>query len=346
MQPKVSIILPIYNVEKYLDKCLETVTGQTLRDIEIICVIDASPDNSLEICKRWKEKDDRIIIVDKKQNEGLGLTRNSGIDVAKGEFIAFVDSDDYIDVQMYEKLYSFAKENNLDAAFCNYVRDTDGIISKSNEPREQVLYKDKKETEEFLLDMIGPLPSYPSDVKYLVSVWRAIYSNKIIEDNQFRFMSERVVVSEDTIWNIDFLSKVNKVGYLPFEGYYYRFNQDSLSRTYTHEKYERFKILLAEMKNRLDKIYDYNVYSIHFFRFVFFLYRSVIKYETIRNINNNRVTTIKSRCCEPLLTKMYYEYPYLKLPISKSIFFFCMKHNFIYPLIWISIIDNRLRKVI
>ena len=344
--PKISIVLPIYNVEKYLEKCLDTVVSQTLKDIEIICVIDKSPDNSIEICKRFQEKDKRIFIIDKPVNEGLGLTRNAGIEVAHGEYVAFLDSDDYVDLQMYENLYTFAKEHQLDAAFCNYVRDTDGKISKSNEPVDEVLYKNKKETEDFLLDMIGPLPSYPSDVKYLVSVWRAIYSNKIIKDNHLRFMSERVVVSEDTIWNIDFLSKGNKVGYMPFEGYYYRFNQDSLSRTYTHEKYERFKDLLNEMKKRLSQIYDYSEYNLHFFRFIFFLYRSVIKYETVRNIDNKRYDNIKNRCSESLLTSMYDEYPYKELPFSKRLFFYCMKNKLIYPLIWISAIDNKLRKVI
>lgn len=180
--PKVSIILPIYNVEKYLGKCLETVTNQTLKDIEIICVIDKSPDNSIEICKRFQRHDTRIIIIDKPINEGLGLTRNAGIEVAKGEFIAFLDSDDYVDLRMYEKLYAFAKKYHLDAAYCNYVRDTNGEIIRSKEPLVPSVFDNREQTENFLLDMIGPLPSYPSDVKYLISVWRAIYSNTIVKN--------------------------------------------------------------------------------------------------------------------------------------------------------------------
>jgi glycosyltransferase involved in cell wall biosynthesis len=110
--PKVSVIIPIYNVEKHLKRCLDSVCNQTLSDIEIICINDCSPDNSLNILNEYAKNDSRIKIIDFKQNQGVAVVRNTGIDSAKGEFISFVDSDDFIDLEYYEKLYKTAKETN------------------------------------------------------------------------------------------------------------------------------------------------------------------------------------------------------------------------------------------
>ena len=101
---KVSIIIPVYNVEKYLQKCLESLVNQTLKEIEIICINDGSTDKSEEILKIFAQKDDRIIVVNK-ENEGQSVARNVGIKLAKGEFLGFVDSDDWVDLDFFEKLY-------------------------------------------------------------------------------------------------------------------------------------------------------------------------------------------------------------------------------------------------
>ena len=108
MTPKVSIIVPCWNVEKYLDRCIDSLVSQTLREIEIILVDDDSPDSVPEMCERWAEKDSRIKVIHK-SNAGAGYARNSGLEVATGEYVAFVDSDDYIEPTMYEKLISASR---------------------------------------------------------------------------------------------------------------------------------------------------------------------------------------------------------------------------------------------
>ena len=109
---KVSVIIPIYKVEKYLSRCLDSVVNQTLDDIEIVLVDDGSPDSCPEICDRYAKKDSRIKVIHKK-NEGLGYARNSGMLIATGEYIAFLDSDDYVSKDMYEKVYSELKRCRL-----------------------------------------------------------------------------------------------------------------------------------------------------------------------------------------------------------------------------------------
>ena len=103
--PKISVIIPVYNVEKYLPKCLDSLINQTLSDIEIICINDCSTDNSLEILEEYASKDERIKIIDLKENQGAAAARNKGLEIAKGEYLGFVDPDDYVDLNFYEELY-------------------------------------------------------------------------------------------------------------------------------------------------------------------------------------------------------------------------------------------------
>lgn len=112
---KVSIIVPIYNVEKYLKRCLDSLVNQTLNDIEIICINDGSTDGSLEILNEYGRRDDRIVIINQ-ENSGLSATRNKGIDIAKGQFIGFVDSDDWVSKDYFEKLYNSAIQNEAEIA--------------------------------------------------------------------------------------------------------------------------------------------------------------------------------------------------------------------------------------
>ena len=115
--PKISVIVPVYRVEKYLGRCVNSLLGQTLSDIEIILVDDGSPDGCPALCDEFAKKDGRIKVLHK-ENEGLGLARNSGMSLAVGEYIAFVDSDDYVKSEMYRTLYEAAQRENADIAMC------------------------------------------------------------------------------------------------------------------------------------------------------------------------------------------------------------------------------------
>ncbi len=121
-QVKISIVVPVYNVEKYLKRCLDSLVNQTLKDIEIICVNDGSKDNSLNILEEYAKKDNRIVILNQK-NAGLSAARNTGMEIAKGEYIGFVDSDDWVDLDFFEKLYIAAKNNDCDIAVADFIRE-------------------------------------------------------------------------------------------------------------------------------------------------------------------------------------------------------------------------------
>ena len=118
MQPKVSVIVPVYNCEAFLQACIDSLTGQTLEEMEMIFVCDASPDDSLSILRRAEVQDSRIRVIAFEKNRGVSAARNAGIEAAQGEFVGFCDSDDWVEPEMYESLYRTALEHDADISFC------------------------------------------------------------------------------------------------------------------------------------------------------------------------------------------------------------------------------------
>ena len=118
-QPKVSVVVPCYNVEKYLPQCMDSIINQTLKDIEIICVNDGSTDSTLRILQKYAEKDKRIKIIDK-ANSGYGASMNKGFSEANGEYLGIVESDDWVEPDMFENLYNLAKSNDVDVVKSNF----------------------------------------------------------------------------------------------------------------------------------------------------------------------------------------------------------------------------------
>ncbi len=181
--PKVSVIIPVYKTEDYLRKCLDSVSNQTLKDIEIICINDCSPDGCLEILKEYASKDDRFKIIDFKENKGAACARNAGIDVAQGEYIGFVDSDDFIDLDFYEKLYNKAIETGADA-----VKGKIKIHSDTTNIAKEVFYD--------INDDIKNNPAY-----FYHSFTTAIYNTQFIKTHKIKF-PENINNFEDPYFSI------------------------------------------------------------------------------------------------------------------------------------------------
>lgn len=212
---KLSIIVPIYNVEEYLDECIKLLRKQTLEDIEIILVNDGSSDNSLSICNMHASKDNRIKVIDK-NNEGVSIARNKGIEVATSEYIAFMDPDDKVALDMYEKLYTSLVKNKCDIILCNYKK-----IDKYGEeviylPFEEGIYK-KESIEYILMNMIGNISLEQQPI--MGSVWRGIYKKSLINKYNIRF-PENIRPMQDLIFITNYLSKCNTM-YIDKNPYYY-----------------------------------------------------------------------------------------------------------------------------
>ncbi len=261
--PKVSIIVPIYNVEKYLDRCIQSLVNQTLNDIEIILVDDGSPDNCPSMCDEYAQKDNRIKVIHK-QNAGLGYARNSGLEIATGKYVAFVDSDDYVDTSMYEALYKRAETINVDVVYCGFNTE----VSKNKWRESKEVNKDQlwegNNVKEFMYNMIASGKGVRQERLYQMSVWHAIYRRDIIVNHNILFPSERDVVSEDIPFQVDFLKNSNRILYLKEHYYYYCLNGTSLTATFKKEKFYGYnklrecllsKINEMEYRQRVNRLY-------------------------------------------------------------------------------------------
>lgn len=177
---KVSIIIPTYNVEDYLRECMDSVTRQTLKDIEIICINDGSTDGSLEILKEYADKDPRIVLVDK-ENEGYGVGMNIGLDKASGEYIGIVEPDDFVPLNMYEDLYNTAKDNDLDFVKADFYRFT----RNSENGNMELIYNHLDSTGENYNQVINPYEK-PYITKFIMNTWSGIYRREYIEKYHIR----------------------------------------------------------------------------------------------------------------------------------------------------------------
>lgn len=242
---KISVIIPCYNVEKYINKCLDSVLNNTLKDIEVIVINDGSTDNTLNLLKQYK--DDRIILIDK-ENAGVAMARNDGIKKATGEYITFIDSDDYIDSNAYEKMYNKAKKFDLDLIACDakmVYSDHDVIIpSKIN---------DDSTNKDLMINA------------YAV-IWNKLYKKELIKDLEF---TKGINLCEDVEFLYKIYPRVKRVGSISQPFYNYIQRPNSLTYVYDEKIYHAIKVA--------DRIIEYykknNIYD---------EYREELEYTYIR----------------------------------------------------------------
>lgn len=221
--PKISIIIPVYNSQNTLKRCFDSILKQELCDIEIICVNDCSTDLSEEVLFEYASKDSRIMIVNNERNSGPGISRNRGLAVAKGEYVAFVDADDCIAENMLVKCYNKAKEVDTDVLVFNYMTfDSDTNIIKKEF---SVPYVVKKKIGEFVTT--DEISNYIFNI-FHVCVWNKIYKRKFIVENNIVF--PEVNYAEDLYFNLLALALAKNIAYIDDYLYYYTVNQaDSAS---------------------------------------------------------------------------------------------------------------------
>lgn len=218
-----SVIIPVYNVEKYLEKCVKSVINQTFQDMEIIVVNDGSTDSSLDICKKMASVDSRIILIDKK-NGGLSDARNVGLDIAKGQYIAFLDSDDYLCESAYETMLGSAIKDDLDIVV-GYP-----IITYEDGKCEHTAKRRK--VEESIVSGEEYLVSCVNEASMLWPVQFSVYKHDLIKDLKFK----KGVLHEDMLWTPQAFLKAKRVKCLDYEFYYYLMRSQSI--THTANKYK------------------------------------------------------------------------------------------------------------
>lgn len=255
MNELVSVVLPIYNVEKYLDRCINSIVSQTYYNLEIILVDDGSPDNCPLICDEWAKKDSRIKVIHK-VNEGLGMARNTGIDNATGEYICFFDSDDYIEPDTIEVCVTAANENNAELVVFGHDDVTPELVIL----REHIPHPPKKLfLGEEIKNTLLPISVYSNlktgeDWNMVMSSWNKLYSMDVIRRSGWRFASEREIISEDFYSLTELYGYLKSVYVLDRVFYHYTVNNSSLSRSYRSDRFERIKCFYEAMVALCEKM--------------------------------------------------------------------------------------------
>lgn len=245
----VSIIVPVFNTVSYLHTCLDSILNQTLNNIEIICINDGSTDNSLEILKNYQKIDDRIKIINK-NNEGQGIARNIGIDNASGEYIAFVDSDDFIKEDMLEKLYKSAINNNLDLVMCK-VASFDELTSEIND---SLWYYSLGVFKDFEKNVFSHKDTRDFTCEISVTPYNKLYKNSFIKKHNIKFAEN--LIFEDEVFFYDVYLKANKISIVDETLYYYRMNRKGSTVEKTEDK--NYSDIVPIFKLIMDKFIETN----------------------------------------------------------------------------------------
>ena len=289
----ISVVIPIYNVEKYLKKCIESVINQTYKNLEIILVNDGSTDNSKNIIDEYSLIDNRIKVINKK-NGGLSDARNVGIEIAKGDYIAFLDSDDWIELNMYEKLYSYIKQENADIVQCSYQEVYNEEVNNQKIKEEIKLISGK----DSLYNLSG------ENHGKTVVVWNKIYKRELFNDIRF----PKGKYHEDEFTTYKLLYKANKIVDLNLPLVYYRQRDGSIMNSKFNIKrldaLEAFNERLAFYKEKnLNELQQITIAQILHFTNLFYIKikDSDIKnkYEILKilrqNIKNDYILFMKNK---------------------------------------------------
>lgn len=243
--PLISVIVPVYKTEPYLKKCIDSLLCQTLKDIEIILVNDGSPDNSAAICDKYAALDARVKVIHK-NNGGLSSARNAALDICSGDYIGFVDSDDFVAPNMFEELYQSSIMHNSDISICAHCSFNDSSSSECLLPFDKKVYHNEEIKNFFIVPLLGK--NRNEKIPYLEGfVWRQLFKRSIIGD--IRFKSERKYFAEDVMFDFDIYPKCNTISVVNKPLYFYRYNDQSLSNKYRKNVWDMLSnYLLAEFE--------------------------------------------------------------------------------------------------
>ena len=259
--------MPVYNAEKYLKRSIESILNQTLKELELILVNDGSKDRSIDICREYEQKDSRIIVVDKK-NEGACIARNTGIHLAKGEYLQLVDADDYCELNMLEEQYELAKSINAEVVMCGLKYDIslkNGEVLYEEDHYQNAVLTGRLEIKEVMMDIINNMLFNYTHNK--------LYNLNFLKENNLQF-TEWLPIDQDTNFNIDVFKQLNHLTLTTKSYYHYiktfeetivnRYHPEKFKvRTYRYERliemFKEFDIYIEENKKQLASIYLHQV---------------------------------------------------------------------------------------
>lgn len=314
-EPLISVIIPVYKVEKFLDKCVNSVIKQTYKNIEIILVDDGSPDGCPKKCDDWAKKDRRIEVIHKK-NAGVSSARNIGIKEAKGEWITFVDSDDWVDEGFIKKLYQVYLNNKSDIVMSSYYRVTNNKYERIN-TSDDIINVDNND---YLINALNPQTGY--GFCHMRIIKREKINNLIFDEN--------LKVTEDALFNIKLARNINNVSFLGEPLYYYRVNNQSVVKKYDKDYSNKYLEGIKKLKNYIFSEYSnkedilQNYYNFVAYHVMLIAVNYCYHYE---NEENNKIKLLKKICEISEYNEGIKKSNYQNISLTRKITLFTLKHK-------------------
>ena len=255
MQPKVSVIVPVYNTEVFLQQCVQSIAAQSFRNLEIILVDDGSSDRSADMCDDYAQSDSRVIVIHK-ENGGAALARRAGLDAATGDYVTFVDGDDWLDVDMISQLVQVAQRDKADCVLCSYMKEYRQVGVENYLFDRDFCYEADDAERLIHQRLIGPNAEqmrYPERINNLSTTWGKLYTLETARKGLF--VNEREIgYSEDTLFNIYALEGCHCISYVHRCLYHYRkYNSRSLTAGYRPMLADKYGLFYTYVKNYIDQ---------------------------------------------------------------------------------------------
>lgn len=347
MNSLISIIVPVYNTENYLEKCLLSLVNQTYKNIEIIIIDDGSPDNSMNIIQKFVLADNRVKVISQ-NNQGLSGARNIGMNNANGDYIMFIDSDDWIEIDTCEKAINASEKYNADVVFWPYIKEfSDSQKDNYLFDKTEIIWSEKNinQLSRRMVGLVGDELANPQSIDNLVTAWGKLYKKSVIGD--VRFTDTKIIGTEDALFNIEVFLGINSAVYIPdLLSHYRKDNESSLTHNYKEKLVSRWK----EMYSRIKILLDRNDMSREYYdalnnRICFGLIGLGI------NLAEDRKMSFKEKQKEihNILSMNHYQIAlkdldFSYLPIQWKVFFKLAKNNNALLLLWLLKIMDYLRK--
>lgn len=323
----ISVIVPVYNVEAYLRQCVDSLLRQTWQELEIILVDDGSRDSSGAICDEYAAAYDKIRVIHK-ANAGLGMARNTGLDCAAGEYVIFVDSDDYPEPDMVSILYRRMAECQVDMCKGGFRRFSEQGQTCYMVRYENAVYPGERARTEFYPRLIGSLPERKDSIE--MCVWGAIYNMELIRRNRIRFPSERELISEDLVFNTEYMQYANGACTVSDIVYNYRINANSLTQRYRADRFEACCHLYLTMQQRLTELCYDEMTMLRLHR-MFFIYIMMCISQEKRRVSGfspaKSISNIARICSDECVRTAIKEYPVKRLGIRQQVFLNLIRWN-------------------
>ena len=328
---KLSVIVPVYKVEKYLRRCIDSILEQNYRDIELILVDDGSPDRCPEMCDQYQKKDKRVRVIHQK-NSGVAVARNAGMRMATGDYITFVDSDDYIDREMYVSMFEIIEQYQCDVVMCDCVKDFGTHKELYTHDIRSGYYNEKQLKEEYYPHLL-----MMENVEYpaTISNWLCVFKNKR-GGNDFAIEYEPGIrYSEDLLFGARLLRQADSFYYMKGQAYYhYCMNPESVTHKFVPNKWQDYQKLHKKIEEYFgnDKSFDFQ-HQIDLC-LLFFLYNAVgdIWREQSLNTHEKR-RMVLNILKDNKVKKMFRRINIFKLPISNKLKVITLLYK--YQFVWL-----------